>query len=47
MSEEIRVQLSYWKKGMKVKCPKCGNKCKEPYKCSCGVQLKPFVKFAN
>lgn len=42
---ECKVLLSYWKKGMKIQCPECKKKVKEPYNCECGVILKPFVKF--
>lgn len=42
----ISVELPYWKKGMKVKCPNCHRKVKEPYRCKCGVILKPFVKMS-
>ena len=41
---EHKVELSFWKKGMKISCPECGKKVKEPYKCKCGAVLKPFVR---
>lgn len=44
MKEEVKVQLPFWKKGMKIKCPNCHEKVKEPYQCKCGTALKPFVK---
>lgn len=39
-----KVKLAYWKKGMKIECPACGGKVKEPYNCKCGAILKPFVQ---
>ncbi len=42
---KIKVELPYWKKGMKIECPECHTKIKEPYICKCGAELKPFVKF--
>ena len=39
-----RVELPFWKKGMKIKCPECGTKVKEPYHCKCGVSIQPYVK---
>jgi len=39
-----KIELGYWRKGMKLTCPECGRKIKEPYKCKCGITLKPFVK---
>jgi DNA-directed RNA polymerase subunit RPC12/RpoP len=46
--KEIPVQLSYWKKGMKVKCPECDSMVAQPYNCSkCGAVLKPFVKMSS
>lgn len=41
---EYKIELPYWKKGMKIKCPECNKKVKEPYLCKCGTVLKPFVK---
>ncbi len=41
---EHKIELSYWKKGMKIICPECGKKVKEPYTCECGAELKPYVK---
>ncbi len=46
LNDIIKVELSYWKKGMKIECPKCKSKIKEPYKCRCGATLKPFVKMS-
>lgn len=47
---EHKIELSFWKKGMKLKCPECNTtvKCNRnltnPYACKCGAILKPFVK---
>lgn len=38
------IKLPYWKKGMKIACPECDKKIKEPYICKCGAILKPYVK---
>lgn len=44
---EYKIELKFWKKGMKVECPVCDSKVKEPYICKCGAILKPFVRFKN
>ena len=44
---EHKIELSYWKKGMKITCPECKKKITEPYICKCGAVLKPYVKMAN
>lgn len=42
---EQKVKLSHWIKGMKISCPECDKKLKEPYECSdCDIKLKPFVQ---
>lgn len=42
---EKEVMLRYWKKGMKIDCPVCGNKVSEPYTCkNCKTVLKPKVR---
>lgn len=41
-----KIELSYWKKGMKLICPECEKSVKAPYKCKCGAILKPFVKMS-
>jgi len=40
------VFLPYWKKGMKVECPNCKEKIKEPYKCKCGTEFEIRVKLS-
>lgn len=44
---KYKIELKYWKRGMKIVCPNCGMKVKEPYKCKCGAILKPFVKMST
>ena len=44
---EYKVELPFWKKGMKITCPECKKKVAAPYKCKmCGAVLKPYVKMA-
>jgi len=41
------IKITHWKKDMKIKCPECGKKVKEPYKCKCGavIKLRMDMKF--
>ena len=41
---DYKIELSRWRKGEKLKCPKCRKKVGAPYLCECGAILKPFVK---
>lgn len=46
MKDKSIVFLPHWKEGMKVECPNCKEKIKEPYKCKCGTELEVRVKLS-
>jgi len=41
---EHKIYLLSWNEDMKITCPECNRKVKEPYICKCGAMLRLFVK---